>query len=94
MNLPRIHPREELVKKAELKIQEVFLEVTEGLTTGEVLRVCASVFGSQVGTIAKYAIRRERHGNSDRPGGWAPENEGGANENADRAGHGSDESPD
>jgi len=82
--LPKIHPRSELVRKAELKIQEAFLKETEGLTTGEVLRVCASVFGSQVGTIAKYAIRRERHGDADRPGDWASEEEeGGVNENTD-----------
>ena len=40
------------------------------LTEGERLRVVAKVFGGYVGSVAKYAIREERHpGQPDKPGG-------------------------
>jgi hypothetical protein len=70
-NLPKLHPRERIVAKAENDLRTAVAEAVRDLTTGEELRVLAAVFGDRVGGIAKYAIRDERHGKSDKPGGLA-----------------------
>lgn len=70
-NLPRIHPREAIVNKAENDLRTAIAAAVRELTTAEELRVLASVFGDRVGGIAKYAIREERHGKTDKPGGIA-----------------------
>ncbi len=70
--LPRIHPREALARQAEMDVRTAFTAATDGLTTGETLRVCAAVFGAEVSHIAKYSIRAERHGDDDTSGGVAP----------------------
>jgi hypothetical protein len=69
--LPRIHPRENLVRQAERDLDEAFDEVCKkhGLTYGEKLRIACGVFARYVGDVAKYMIRDERHGDAARPGG-------------------------
>jgi methyl coenzyme M reductase gamma subunit len=68
-DLPRIHPRESMVRAAESRVRNALANETHGLTEGERLRVIAAVFGDAVGSIAKLAIREERHGDPDKPGG-------------------------
>lgn len=73
-DLPRIHPREAIVRRAELDVEEAVAKTLEGrdLTTAEELRVVVGVFSRLAGSIAKHAIRAERHPNDpDKPGGWA-----------------------
>lgn len=71
-DLHRIHPRESMVRAAESRVRNALANETHGLTEGERLRVIAAVFGEAVGSIAKYAIRAERHPDDpERPGGLA-----------------------
>lgn len=65
----KIHQRETLVNKAHVKIKEAIVEHTRGLTEAEILRVIAAVLADEIGGIAKYQIRMERHGDPDKPGG-------------------------
>lgn len=74
MNLPRIHSREAAVKAAELDLSKAILDVVEkrGLTDAEALRCVNAAFGDWIGSIAKHAIRAERHPDDpEKPGGWA-----------------------
>jgi len=69
--LPRIHPREKIVREAASRLRLFLLEVTKDLTEAEGLRIVNEVMGSHIGSIARYAIREERHpGKPDEPGGW------------------------
>lgn len=68
--MPRMHPRVQIVNKAETKLRETLLEIQRDLTEPEFLGVVAGMLGEQIGHIAKYAIRQERHGRTDKPGGW------------------------
>jgi hypothetical protein len=67
-----MHPREKLVREAESKLRGHVLDILDdsGLTEGESLRVLAAVFGGYLASVAKYAIRVERHGDTETPGGW------------------------
>lgn len=65
----RIHRRERLVNEAVSKVREALLTACKDLTEGEALRVAITVLGDWVGTTAKYMIREERHGKTDKPGG-------------------------
>jgi len=67
-----MHPREQIVKEAENDLRELLndLQFCRDLTEGEYFRVLGVAF-SEVGTWAKYAIRMERHGDSNTPGGMA-----------------------
>lgn len=69
--LPKEHPREKNVRSAELTLINAYDAIVKEaeLTNAEQLRVLANFVSSQVGTIAKYAIRHERHGRGDKPGG-------------------------
>jgi len=59
-----------LVTEAELAVKDAYFEAAEGLTEGERLQVAVSVFSSIVSSIARYAIREERHPEDlDYPGG-------------------------
>ena len=70
--LPQIHPRERLVDEAEQQLRMSLISLHKlGLTTGEFLQVVSNVLGGEVRSIARYAIRVERHGNTETPGGWA-----------------------
>ncbi len=69
--LPRIHPREKIVREAASKLRLFLVEVTKDLTEAEGLRIVNDVLSSHIGSIAHYAIRAERHpGEPDTPGGW------------------------
>lgn len=67
----RMHPREQKVNSAKHDLLEAWMKAYEKyeLTTGEMLRVLTEFNSDQVGSIAKYAIREERHGRTDKPGG-------------------------
>lgn len=69
----KVHPREAIVEGArrriELAVAEVFQQAK--LTTAEQIRVITAVMAGELQGIAKYAIRQERHGDSDTPGGLA-----------------------
>jgi hypothetical protein len=68
-----VHPREELVRLAEKKILDAVQRATESLTTAETIRVVTNTLSEVILGIVKYRIRRERHGNTDTPGGLAPD---------------------
>lgn len=68
--MPRMHPRVQVVNEAECKLREALSEIRKDLTEPEYLKVVANILGDEVGTIAKYAIRQERHGRTDKPGDW------------------------
>lgn len=65
------HPREAIVRAAEAKIRAVFMEALDDLTDAEQIRVVSGAAHEWLGVIAKYAIREERHGDHNTPGGLA-----------------------
>jgi hypothetical protein len=71
----RLHEREKIVREAELALSEKLLEwmqeYSDKLTFGEELRVISKELGGTVSRMAKYEIRRERHGDDSKPGGLA-----------------------
>jgi hypothetical protein len=69
----RIHPRETLVRTAKLMVSSAVLTHTAELTEAERLFVVNAVCSDWIAGVAKIAIREERHGNADTPGGLAPE---------------------
>ena len=71
--LPRIHPREERCTKAKLDlITEIWaLKEKFDLTDLELLRVVHEALADHNGGFIKFAIREERHGDTDKPGGLA-----------------------
>jgi hypothetical protein len=69
--LPRIHEREQIVKDAERAIARAIDEAVKGLTTAEGLRAVNTACADWIGGIARYAIRIERHGDAEKPGGVA-----------------------
>jgi len=70
--LPRMHEREPKVTQAGIDISGAILDAVKKyeLTEAEQLRVVNKVCSEWIGGIAKFAIREERHGNTDKPGGW------------------------
>jgi len=66
----KIHPREEIVKQAQIELGDVVLKTMKKLTTAEFLQVINTEFSNRIGGIAKYWIRDERHGDQNKPGGW------------------------
>lgn len=74
--LPRIHPREQLVNEAEQKLRSAVVDAMKGepfdsLTGAEYIAVINRVFSGQLASYTKFAIRQERHGDTDKPGGIA-----------------------
>ncbi len=67
----KLHPREQVVGKAKLKLLECLIDVQKTLTEGEYLRVVTETLSESVLTVAKYKIREERHGDLNKPGGQA-----------------------
>ncbi len=69
-DLPVAHPRAEVTRKAENDLEKAYSEISEkyDLTTGERLRVLSNALHSGLSSIAKYAIRHERHGKGGKPG--------------------------
>lgn len=67
----RLHPREAIVNRADSELRRIVADWQDGhdLTEAEELSVLTSVFSRSIGSIAKYAIREERHGNPGEPGG-------------------------
>lgn len=61
----RIHERERVVQEAHAKVSTIMAD----LTPGEQLRVLSG----ELGMVAKYMIRVERHGDTGTPGGIAPD---------------------
>lgn len=71
----KIHPREPLVNEVEAKILATIHRETARLTEAESLRVVNKACSGWIASVAKYAIRLERHGDADQPGGLAPDDE-------------------
>lgn len=71
MRTLRIHPREEPTHKAELELRVALADIVEkhALTEGEALSIVNAALSGWVGTVAKFAIRHERHGDPNKPGG-------------------------
>lgn len=69
----RLHPREEIVRKAEIDLREVVLQWGKrhtDMTTAEYLKVLLGVCTDDAQSILKYVIREERHPDDpDKPGG-------------------------
>lgn len=57
----KLHPREENVRRAHLKLMECLMELKKDLTDGEFLRVVTDELTSEWHLTAKYMIREERH---------------------------------
>lgn len=69
--LPRIHSRERRCLDADLELSRAITEIAtkHELTTVEELRLVNSTLSNHIGGILKFALRKERHGNTDKPGG-------------------------
>ena len=67
----RLHPREMPVQRASADLRQAVCDWRDrhDLTEAETLAVLTEVLGGSIGSIAKYAIREERHGDPDKPGG-------------------------
>ena len=72
-NFPRIHNREYIVRNVSLQLKKQLMDAIEehNLTEGEQLRICVEVYSEWVGGMAKYMIRDERHGDPNKCGGLA-----------------------
>lgn len=69
-----MHPREKIVNAAELSLLDTIIDwrrtpEAQQLTLWELVRILTTVLNNQLAIAAKYAIRQERHGNEDKPGG-------------------------
>ena len=72
--MPKIHPREHPVLAATSELRSLvakWMGKNPDLTTFELLQVVNGVLYSEMSGILKYAIREERHGDTNKPGGWA-----------------------
>lgn len=68
----RMHPRERIVQKASSDLRKMLLgwfKISEELTTAEEIMVLSTVMHDLIGGALKMAIRQERHGTTDVPGG-------------------------
>lgn len=68
----RLHKRESIVNSARVDLLQKVIDWQqdhEDLTNGEYIALLNSVFSDLIGTWAKYHIREERHGGSDKAGG-------------------------
>ena len=67
----KLHPRERKVREAEVELSKAMtrLYTEHGLTTAEALRVVADASNSFIQGLSRIAIREERHGELDKPGG-------------------------
>lgn len=71
----RQHRREPIVRAAENELRGAIIDIIEKhqLTDAEALAIVAAALGGHVGSVAKYAIRMERHGDPNKPGGLEDE---------------------
>ncbi len=70
--LSKLHSREIEAQKAQVELENAVLGWRRNhvdLTMAELISILTHVFSSHLGSIAKYAIRHERHGDADKPGG-------------------------
>ncbi len=69
--MAKLHSREKAVMSAESKLRSALVDLEKefDLTRFELIQVIQSVAGEYILSICKYAIRRERHGSTDKPGG-------------------------
>ena len=60
--LPETHPREKIVRSAELTLGNAYSAIAKeaGLTTGERVRVLTNFLSDSLGHIANFSIRQER----------------------------------
>jgi hypothetical protein len=66
----KLHPREDLIDQAESILIKAISDFNKiGLTNAECISVIADVLGTAITTRTKYMIRRERHGDGNKPGG-------------------------
>lgn len=67
------HPREQYVREARGELQKSLLKWLEffDLTTAEEVMVLTTVMSGLITGTMKYAIREERHGDANVPGGVA-----------------------
>ena len=65
---PRLHRRYHLVAAARRKLMEAIAECTEGLTQAETISVVSQACSDEITGRMKYAIRQERHGNTEDAG--------------------------
>ena len=69
--MPKMHKREFIVKKAEIELNSLIIQIRQNLTEGEYLRVISNVFHGCLANIAKWQIREERHPKDlNKPGAW------------------------
>jgi hypothetical protein len=71
-DMPRLNPREAIVRRASLDLATIVADWSSrnpDLTAAEFLKVLLSVSHDQAQTLLKNAIREERHGDQDKPGG-------------------------
>jgi hypothetical protein len=68
----KIHPREENVREARIKLMHFLAELRRELTEGEFLQVVTEELSREWNQVTRYLIREERHpGEPDKPGGLA-----------------------
>lgn len=71
----RLHEREKLVREAGADLKSALIEWSrkfgERLTFAEEIKIVSGELGDWLGSMAKYAIRAERHGDTSKPGGLA-----------------------
>lgn len=70
--MPRLHPREIAVQAAAADLGLVLSEwrlAHEDLTDLEALSIMNDVFSASIGSVVKFMLRVERHGDANRPGG-------------------------
>lgn len=68
----KLHPREEIVTKADLDLQVALTEWGKNhpeLTSAEFLKVLLGVCHDRAQSLLKIVIRIERHGDVNTPGG-------------------------
>lgn len=68
----RLHPREQIVGHARADLADAVFGWRRNhtdLTQAETISMLADVLGTSITGITKYAIREERHGDPDKPGG-------------------------
>ena len=73
-DMPKLHEREFPCRDAENELRTAVSSVTcgekfKGLTYFEALSIMQNVFGGEIQQFLKYAIRLERHGDTETPGG-------------------------
>lgn len=66
----KVHPRSIIVREAERDLQLAIVEALtrHKLTSAETVAVITRVFAEEIGGLTKYCIRKERHGDEDKPG--------------------------